>query len=133
MSPSDEPKTISERVLDAHTLGVKLRGELDLGDAPAVAAVLARALEGGRCRLIVDLADVEFLDSAMLHVLLNARRAAVAADGGLVIVAAGDPVRRLLALTGTADVLSPAASLGHAVAALATPPVLAGAVADPAA
>jgi anti-sigma B factor antagonist len=52
---------------------VRLRGELDLYNAGDVRTALAQAIDTGPPRIVVDMAAVEFVDSTVLGVLLEAR------------------------------------------------------------
>jgi anti-sigma B factor antagonist len=52
---------------------VRLAGELDLYNAHIVRAALLEAAGAGPERLVVDLAEVTFLDSTALGVLIEAR------------------------------------------------------------
>ena len=52
---------------------VQLGGELDLYNAPAVRAALEQASADGAERVVVDLSEVEFIDSTALGVLIEAR------------------------------------------------------------
>jgi anti-sigma B factor antagonist len=52
---------------------VKLAGELDLYNAPQVREALTQACAGSPQRVIVDLSEVEFIDSTALGVLIEAR------------------------------------------------------------
>ena len=52
---------------------VHLTGELDLYNAPAVRETLLSLADEEPDRLVVDLADVEFIDSTALGVLIEAR------------------------------------------------------------
>jgi anti-anti-sigma factor len=52
---------------------VHLAGELDLYNADEVRAALAEAMERSPRRLVVDMAEVEFVDSTALGVLIEAR------------------------------------------------------------
>ena len=53
-----------------------LGGELDLYNADEVRTVLADAVDAGTSRIVIDLAEVDFVDSTALGVLLEARLAA---------------------------------------------------------
>jgi anti-sigma B factor antagonist len=53
---------------------VKLAGELDLYNAAAVRAALEEATAASPQRLVVDLSEVEFIDSTALGVLIEARK-----------------------------------------------------------
>ena len=52
---------------------VRLAGELDLYNAAAVGEVLAAVCANGPTRVVVDLSEVEFIDSTALGVLIEAR------------------------------------------------------------
>ena len=52
---------------------VKLAGELDLYNAPHVRQALEDACADSPARIIVDLSEVEFIDSTALGVLIEAR------------------------------------------------------------
>src|SRR5215831_6309785 len=51
---------------------VRLAGELDLYNAPAVREALLAAVREHPARLVVDLGEVEFVDSTALGVLVEA-------------------------------------------------------------
>jgi anti-sigma B factor antagonist len=51
---------------------VRLAGELDLYNAEEIRAALAQAIEGSPRRVVVDMGDVEFVDSTALGVLIEA-------------------------------------------------------------
>jgi anti-sigma B factor antagonist len=53
---------------------VKLGGELDLYNAPQVRETLLRVCADSPERVVVDLSEVEFIDSTALGVLIEARR-----------------------------------------------------------
>jgi anti-sigma B factor antagonist len=72
VAPLREPPVLGvEAVGDA--VVVHLRGELDLHNADEVGAALRQAAEAAPRRLVVDLAEVEFLDSTALGVLIETR------------------------------------------------------------
>jgi anti-sigma B factor antagonist len=52
---------------------VKLGGELDLYNAPQVRQALSEACVDSAERVVVDLSEVEFIDSTALGVLIEAR------------------------------------------------------------
>jgi anti-sigma B factor antagonist len=77
---------------------VRLAGELDLYNADAVRAALADALTDGPRRLVVDLSQVEFIDSTALGVLIEAR--SKLGRGGLALASPGAETRRALQVSG---------------------------------
>ena len=78
---------------------VALSGELDISGAGHLGRAL-RAAAGSGSRIIVDLAELSFIDCAGLAALASARREARQAGGDLLLAAAAKPVARLLSLTG---------------------------------
>jgi anti-sigma B factor antagonist len=88
------------------TLVFKLRGSLDLATAPTVRAALADATEKGGHHLIVDLAQLEFLDSTGLGVLIGAHRRAAEHGGSFRLVVSDGPISRLLNITGLIGVFA---------------------------
>jgi anti-anti-sigma factor len=77
---------------------VRLVGELDFAEAPALDATLHELLEAGFTRIVVDL---RFLDSAGLHRLIVARRAAELRECTLSLVRGPENVHRVFELTAT--------------------------------
>lgn len=77
-----------------------MTGEVDLYTAPQLRERVAWAIEDGASRIVVDLADVSFMDSSGLGVLIGALRRLRERGGELAVVCGEGPVRRLLAITG---------------------------------
>lgn len=95
---------------------IRLRGEVDEDHAPFLAHALARASADGPPRTVVDLSATTFVDSSVLHALLEAQRTHAAA--GSVLVLAGPlhtAVRRLFEVTGAAPAFRMADSLTTAM------------------
>ncbi len=78
---------------------VRLGGELDLYNAAQVRAALVEAAAGAPERIVVDLGEVEFLDSTSLGVLIEAR-SRLANRAGLMLAAPGLETRRALQISG---------------------------------
>ena len=96
------------------TLVFKLRGSLDLATAPTIRAALSEATEKGSHHLIVDLAQLEFLDSTGLGVLIGAHRRAAERGGSFRLVVTDGPIARLLNITGLIGVFAVYQSLEDA-------------------
>jgi anti-anti-sigma factor len=78
-------------------------GELDLASAPALEEELEQVLNGGSGLVVVDLRQLEFIDSTGLSVLVKAHQRAQDADASFGLVRGGAQVQRLLSLTGLED------------------------------
>lgn len=96
------------------TLVFKLRGSLDLATSPTVRAALSEATEKGNRHLVVDLTQLEFLDSTGLGALIGAHRRAVEHNGSLRLVVGEGPIERLLEITGLIRIFSVYHSLDDA-------------------
>jgi anti-sigma B factor antagonist len=68
-------------------------------------------------RLVVDLSDVGFVDSAGIGLLVTAHRRAEQSGGRLVLTGVNDVVAHVLALTRTDRLLSISPSMEQAVTA----------------
>jgi anti-sigma B factor antagonist len=77
---------------------VRLGGELDLYNADEVRDALIAAADSGPRRIVVDLSDVEFVDSTALGVLVEVR-AKVGRDA-LLLAAPQAETRRTLEVSG---------------------------------
>jgi anti-sigma B factor antagonist len=77
---------------------VRLAGELDLYNAEEVRAALTQAIESTPRRVVVDMADVEFVDSTALGVLIEAR--SKLGRDGLALAAPQLDTRRTLQVSG---------------------------------
>ena len=81
-------------------------GELDIATAPQLEAAIHELIQSGFDHVVLDLAQVEFLDSTGLRLIL---RLQASADGGRLRlqVRPGPPaVQKLFTLTGTEELIS---------------------------
>ncbi|MFE2129640.1 STAS domain-containing protein [Streptomyces amritsarensis] len=101
---------------DCDATVISLHGEVDEDDAPFLARALAQAAAGGPPRTVVDLSGTPFVDSSVLHALLDAQRAHAAA-GALLVLASPlhTAVRRLFEVTGAAPAFRMADSVATAM------------------
>jgi anti-sigma B factor antagonist len=98
---------------------VTVAGEIDLSTAPRLAEAMKRALVPG-APLIVNLAGVEFIDSAGTHALAVADHAATEGGGRLLIVTS-EFVARVLEVSGLDRAFRLHGELREALAAAAEP------------
>ena len=78
---------------------VRLGGELDLYNAAQVRSALDEACAEAPERIVVDLGQVEFIDSTALGVLIETRTK-LNDRGGLLLAAPGLETRRALQISG---------------------------------
>jgi anti-anti-sigma factor len=97
---------------------VRLAGQLDLFAAADVKQRLVAAVDGGHRRLVLDLAEVSFIDSSGLGTLIGALKAARQAGGDLRIARPAEQTRVVLELTTLDRVLHPYATVEAALADL---------------
>ena len=75
------------------------KGELDMAAAEQVKRKLAELIDGGQTRLIMDLANVPFMDSSGLGALVAAMKHARAAGGDIKLCALTPDVRSIFDMT----------------------------------
>ena len=93
-----------------------LAGRLDLVSAVAVKQRLAAVVAAGQHRLVVDLAEVPFIDSSGLASLIGGLKAARLAGGDLRLARPTDQARTILKLTRLDRVLRPYPTVEEALA-----------------
>lgn len=86
---------------------VAASGQIDLATAPQLAKALAEARDDGATAVVVDLTEVDFLDSAGVRVLVHAAKEASESGVPLYLHGAHGWVARVLEITGIADHLPP--------------------------
>jgi stage II sporulation protein AA (anti-sigma F factor antagonist) len=97
---------IQHEVLD-NTLLVSVAGELDLETAPRLRVLVDSELaQSGARNLLLDLAGVSFLDSSGLGAILGRYRTVAAAGGRMGIAGARTGIKRVLRLSGVAQIVS---------------------------
>lgn len=96
--------TISSSIDDG-VASLALHGELDLASAPALESRLSSIEAQAPSRLVIDLADLQFIDSTGLRLLLQAD-ARWRQRGSELVLRPGEPaVQRVFDVTGALDVL----------------------------
>ncbi len=90
------------------TEGVELllvEGELDIATAPRLISVLNRAVQEALRSLVVDLSEVDFMDSTGLALLINAHRRLTRRSKGFAVVCPPGPLRRVFEVTDMVELL----------------------------
>ena len=103
---------------DAGTLVVDIGGEIDVYTSPKLRERLVGLVGEGARRLVVDLEDVEFIDSTGLGVLVGVLKRIRARDGVMSLVCSQDGLLRVFRITGLENVFSIYSSVDDATAAL---------------
>jgi anti-sigma B factor antagonist len=106
-----------------------LGGELDVSGAAGIERTLAGAAAPGS-RVIVDLAELTFIDCRCVHALASAWKQAREADGDLLLASPRGLVLRILSLAGLIDLLPVFASVGEATSGAGRGPAPAGLTAE---
>jgi anti-anti-sigma factor len=89
---------------------VALRGEIDstcCEQATAVAVEAINSCPAASARIVVDLADVTFLDSSGIGTLVSIRNAGLARGIPTVLERVPAPVQRVLEIVGLAELVLP--------------------------
>lgn len=96
---------------------VAASGEIDVAAAPALRERLVELFNDGTTQVVMDLDNVDFIDSTGLGVLVGAVRRARAADGDVRLVCTNSRLLRVFDVTGLDEVFTIEANVGDAVAA----------------
>ena len=92
---------------------LRVSGDLDLLTSPELGARLDAIARDGTGDVVVDLSRTGFIDSAALHVLLNAQRRLTRESRCLAVVCVPGPVRRLIELTRMVETLGVVSSVSE--------------------
>ena len=82
---------------------VGVAGELDLASSPELEQQLEQFYASDSGLLLIDLRNLEFMDSTGLSVIVSAHQRLIEAGRRLIIVRGPQQVQRLLDLTGVAE------------------------------
>jgi anti-sigma B factor antagonist len=93
-----------------------LRGEIDVYTAPQLRQTIVDLVDRGATKLVVDMAQVDFLDSTGLGVLVDGLKRTQSHDGSLSIVATQNKILKIFDITGLNKAFSIHASLEEALA-----------------
>ena len=94
-----------------------LRGEIDVYTAPRLRQAITDVIDSGAAKVILDMEQVDFLDSTGLGVLVGALKRAKSKDGILSIVATQDKSLKIFDITGLNKVFPMHASVDEAIGA----------------
>lgn len=86
--------------------GVLVRGEVDIETAAELSGVLDAAIRDSRGVFVLDLCDVDFLDSSGVNVILRARAMLGRSDRALAVICPPGAPRRVFEMAGIAELLA---------------------------
>ena len=75
-------------------------GELDIATCEPVRAMLDDLWESGWTEVVLDLRQVTFVDSTMLHLLVRNQQRAASEGNSFWVIEGPDPVARVLTISG---------------------------------
>ncbi|MFZ4894222.1 STAS domain-containing protein [Plantibacter sp. Mn2098] len=85
----------------------RLDGRLNMVSAPALRSAVVSALAEGRSKVVIDLAEVTFMDSAGLGALIACLKTARQVGGDVRISAPSEQVSMVLSLSNVDRILVP--------------------------
>ncbi len=94
-----------ERLDDSRGL-IVLKGEVDIYTAPRFKEDLLALIDEGVTDILVDLSQVEFIDSTALGVLIGGVKRLHPLQGRLLVIANSRPVLKILSITGLDNVFA---------------------------
>jgi anti-anti-sigma factor len=102
MTDFDQPLLISTST-DEGSCVVTLVGELDPHTSPLLEQEIDDGLAGGNTRLVLDMAQLRFIDSSGLRVIIKAYKELEKRDGQLVLRSPNQTALRLFEITDLLD------------------------------
>ena len=94
---------------------VEVGGEVDVYTAPRLREAVVTAIESGNTRLVIDVENVEFLDSTGVGVLVGALKKVRSVGGTLDIVCTQPRLLKIFDITGLDKVFGLHTSVAEAV------------------
>jgi len=79
---------------------LSLRGEIDVYTAPRMRQAIVDLVDGGSLNIVVDMGQVDFLDSTGLGVLVEGLKRVRTRNGNLSIVITQDKILKIFDITG---------------------------------
>lgn len=103
---------------DSGATVLALSGRLDSNTCATLEARLFQAIDAGAACLVVDFADLAYVSSAGLRVLLMGAKRLRASDGKLALCGLNANIREVFAMSGFDKILTIAPSRAEALAAV---------------
>lgn len=92
-----------EKKLENGSLTIKLEGRLDTNTSPELEAEMKF---DGVNEIYLDIADLEYISSAGLRVLMTAQKAMMACGGKMTIASPNDMVKSVFDITGMSSIFT---------------------------
>ncbi|MFJ6436238.1 STAS domain-containing protein [Streptomyces sp. NPDC091416] len=90
-------------------------GYLDGSNVAPLRKLMADLVTQGRCYLIMDLTDIDFIDSTGVGVFVGGLKRVRAFDGLVVLVVSSEPIRKAFRITGLTKVFPMLETVDRAV------------------
>jgi anti-anti-sigma factor len=108
MGVSDQLKIDVRR--EADRVIIRLSGELDMANAPLLQSAIDEADLQAKTMLVLDLEELQFIDSTGLRIILWARERCLEGDREFAVTPGSPQVQRLLTVSGAGEHLRTIAS-----------------------
>ncbi|MEV5267679.1 STAS domain-containing protein [Streptomyces werraensis] len=118
MSYVSEALDTTVRYTGKHTAVIVVTGDVDLHTAPVLRAEALTAMTQGARHLVLDMAEVDFVDSTGLSTLIVLLHAAQEAGGSLRVASVPERLVRMVTMTGIAELLPVHDTVAEALAVL---------------
>ena len=99
-------RLITERGQNAQEIILVVRGELDLATTEQLEQAVGDAVSAGAARIVVDLTELQFIDSSGLMALIRGRQSVGSIGGLLILRNVPRQAKRVFELTRTADLFA---------------------------
>lgn len=96
--------SLTTRIVADHTV-LEVGGEVDVYTAPRLREHLTELIDGGAQHVVVDLAEVDFLDSTGLGVLVGAHKRLRPVSGTFSLVCSKEPLLKVFRITALDQII----------------------------
>ena len=90
----------------ADIVTLSLSGKLDANNAKTFQDQILARIESGERHIVVDLAELDYISSAGLRVIMLAGKRLSSANGKVVLCSLKEPVREVFDIAGFSDIFS---------------------------
>lgn len=92
--------TVTPRDIDGTTTVLDLAGEVDVYTAPMLKEAMTKQVDAGKRNLLINLSNVEYLDSTGLGILIGGVKRLRESQGTLKMFGASPRITRIFDITG---------------------------------